>query len=191
MIRCQFRFAPQLGEHRDHPGLHPPAHQLLGGQALAPHQVVVLRARVRGRLDDLHHPPRRDLVLAVLDVPAADQHHVVHQPLGVELGGFLTKPRSCSAWRSASGSLRTAASIGALLELDLLDVELLRHPEVEEGDAAVRHQDVVAGMRVGVEVLQVVDRAEAEAKDDLAEAAALLGVELLDLVELQCPRRTR
>ena len=26
------------------------------------------------------------------------------------LVGFLTKPRSCSDWRSASGSLRTAAS---------------------------------------------------------------------------------
>ena len=63
----------------------------------------------------------------------------------------------------------------ALLELDLLDVELLRHPEVEEGDAAVGHQQVVARVGVGVEVLQVVDRAEAEAKDDLAEAAALLG----------------
>ena len=39
----------QLGEHGDHPDLHPPAHQLLGGDALAPHQVEVLRARVGGR----------------------------------------------------------------------------------------------------------------------------------------------
>ena len=31
----------------------------------------------------------RDLVLAVLHVPAADQHHVVHQALGVELGRLL------------------------------------------------------------------------------------------------------
>ena len=72
-----------------------------------------------------------------------------------------------------------------LLELDLLEVELLRHPEVEEGDAAVGHQQVVAGMRIGVEVLQVIDRAEAEAKDDLAETAALVVTELLDLVELR------
>ena len=73
--------------------------------------------------------------------------------------------------------------MAALLEHDLLAVELLGHPEVEEGDPAVGHQDVVAGMGVGVEVLQVVDRAEAAAVDDLAEAAALLVGELLDLLE--------
>ena len=83
------------------------------------------------------------------------------------------------------GVLANGGVDGALLELDLLDVELLRHPEVEEGDTAVGHQQVVAGVRIGIEVLQVVDRAEAEAKHDLPEAAALLGVELLDLVELQ------
>ena len=84
------------------------------------------------------------------------------------------KPRSCSASRNASGSSREAASNGPLLEQDLLAVELLGHPEVEEGDPTVLHQDVVAGVGVGVEVLQVVDRAEAAAEDDLAEAAALL-----------------
>ena len=74
---------------------------------------------------------------------------------------------------------------GALLELDLLGIELLRHPEVEEGDATVLHEDVVAGVGVGVEVLQMVDRAEAAAEDDLAEAAALLVRELLDLLEAE------
>ena len=105
--------------------------------------------------------------------------------------GFLMKPRSCSAWRSASGSLRDGGVERRLLELDLLAVELLRHPEVEEGDPAVVHQEVVAGVRVGVEVLQVVDRAEAEAEDDLAEAAALLVAELLHLLEADARRRTR
>ncbi len=38
-------------------------------------------------------------------------------------------------------------------------------------------------MGVGVEVLEVVDRAEAETEDDLAEDVALVLVELLDLVE--------
>src|SRR4051794_4100585 len=38
-------------------------------------------------------------------------------------------------------------------------------------------------MSVGVEVLQVVDRAEAEAEDDLAEAIALLLRLFLDVVE--------
>ena len=73
---------------------------------------------------------------------------------------------------------------GALLEHDLLAVELLRHPEVEEGDAAVLHQDEVAGMGVGVEVLKVEHRAEAAAEDDLAEAAALLLRQLLDPLEV-------
>ena len=62
----------------------------------------------------------------------------------------------------------------ALLELDLLGLEPLGHPEVEEGDPPVVHQQVVAGVGVGVEVLQVVDRAEAEAEDDLAEDVALV-----------------
>ena len=95
------------------------------------------------------------------------------------------KPRSCRASRKASGSLREGGVDGALLEHDLLVVELLGHAEVEEGDAAVGHQDVVAGVGVGVEVLQVVDRAEAAAEDDLAEAAALLVRQLLDLLEVE------
>ena len=104
------------------------------------------------------------------------------------LVGFLTKE---VVERDAQrlGVLAHRRVDGALLELDLLDVELLRHPEIEKGDPAVGHQDVVARMRVGVEVLQV-DRAEAEAEHDLAEAAALLVPELLDLVE-PSPRRTR
>ena len=97
--------------------------------------------------------------------------------------GFLTKPRS---WSACAQRLRIAARGGVdrpLLELDLLAVEALGHPEVEEGDAAVRHQQVVAGVGVGVEVLQVVDRAEAEAEDDLAEAVALGLRQGLDLLE--------
>ena len=64
-------------------------------------------------------------------------------------------------------------------------VELLRHAEVEEGDAAVGKQYVIAGVGIGVEMLQVVDRAEAAAEDDLAKTAALLVRELLDLLEVE------
>ncbi len=93
------------------------------------------------------------------------------------------KPRSCRAWRKASGSSREAASKARCSSSELLAVELLGHPEVEEGDAAVVHEDVVAGVGVGVEVLEVEHRAEAAAEDDLAEAAALLVRQLLDLLE--------
>ena len=72
---------------------------------------------------------------------------------------------------------------GGDLELDLLLVEVLGHAEVEERHASVRHQDVVARMGVRVEVAQVVDRAKAEAEDDLAEAVALDLRQLADLLE--------
>ena len=105
--------------------------------------------------------------------------------------GLLDEAEVVQALAQRLGVLADRRVERDLLELDLLAVELLRHPEVEEGDAPVVHQQVVARVRVGVEVLQVVDRAEAEAKDDLAEAAALLLVELLDLLEADRPRRTR
>ena len=69
------------------------------------------------------------------------------------------------------------------LQLDLVLVEVLRHPEVEERHAAVRQRQVVPRVGVGVEVLQVVDRAEAEAEHDLAEAVALGLRQLAHLVE--------
>ena len=72
---------------------------------------------------------------------------------------------------------------GRDLQLDLLLVEVLGHAEVEKGHPAVVHQQVVAGMGVGVEVLQVVDRAEAEAEHDLPEAVALGLGQLADLLE--------
>ena len=103
----------------------------------------------------------------------------------------MTKPRSCRACAEGLRVVARGGVEGALLEHDLLAVELLGHPEVEEGDAAVLHQDVVAGVGVGVEVLQVVDRAEAAAEDDLAEAAALLVRQLLDLLEAHAPRPAR
>ena len=174
---------PQLAEHGDDADFHPPPHQLLGRDRLAPHQVVVLGARVVGGLDDLHHPFRRDFDLAILDVPAADRTHVLQQPLGVELGGLLDEAEVVQGLTEGLGVVARGGVEGALLELDLLAVDLLGHPEVQEGDPAVRHQDVVAGMGVGVEVLQVEHRAEAAAEDDLAEAAALLVGELLDLLE--------
>ena len=163
---------PQLGQDGEQPDLHPPAHQLVGGDGSR--AASGRRSPSAGRRSTsmiFITRSRRDLVLAVLEVPAADQHHVVHQPLGVELASGCGRSRGRGApRRSASGSLRDGGVDGALLELDLLAVELLGHAEVEEGDPAVVHQQVVAGVGVGVEVLQVVDRAEAEAEDDLAEA---------------------
>ena len=98
---------------------------------------------------------------------------MVHQPLGVELGRVLDE---AEVVERLAERLRVAPRGGVdrpLLELDLLAVEPLGHPEVEEGDPAVGHQDVVARVRVGVELLQVVDRAEAEPEDDLAEPVAI------------------
>ena len=69
------------------------------------------------------------------------------------------------------------------LGLDVLARDVLRHAEVEEGHAAVVHQQVVAGMRVAGEVAVAVERAEEEAEDDLAEAVARRAVELLHLLE--------
>ena len=47
-------------------------------------------------------------------------------------------------------------------------------------------QHVVAGVRVRVEVVELVDRAEVEAEHDLREAVALLLVQLLHLLEARC-----
>ena len=99
------------------------------------------------------------------------------------LRGSFRKPRSWSATRSALGVVVEDRLERRDLQLDLVLVELLRHPEVEERHPPVRQQQVVAGMGVGVEVLEVVDRAEAEAEHDLAEAVALLLRQLAHLVE--------
>ena len=96
------------------------------------------------------------------------------QPLGVELGGVLDEAEVVQRRAQRLGIVARGGIDDPLLEQDLLAVELLRHPEIKEGDATVVEQDVVAGVGVGVEVLQVVDRAKAAAEDDLAKAAALL-----------------
>ena len=51
-------------------------------------------------------------------------------------------------------------------------VEHAHEPEVEEADAAVVEQQVVAGMRVARDAAHVVDEAEVEAEDDLPHAVA-------------------
>ena len=81
------------------------------------------------------------------------------------------------ARRSATHGARQRA-----LALEVVGVDDAHQPEVEEADAAVVEQQVVAGVRVaarrGAGALQ---RAEEEAEDDLAEAVALGVVERLDL----------
>jgi hypothetical protein len=108
---------------------------------------------------------------------------VLHQAVGIDPARVVDEAEVVK--RVAEG-LRVVAAGGVdrpLLELDLLGAETLGHPEVEERDPAVVHQQVVAGVGIGVEVPQVVDRPEAEAEDDLAEDVALVLLEILDLLE--------
>ena len=69
------------------------------------------------------------------------------------------------------------------LALEVVRVERAHEAEVEEADAAVVEQQVVAGMRVPADAPRVRHQREVEAEDDLAEAVALGLVELLDLGE--------
>ena len=70
-----------------------------------------------------------------------------------------------------------------LLALEVLGVERAHEPEVEEADAAVVEQQVVAGVRVAADPAHAREQREVEAEDDLAEAVALGLVELLDVAE--------
>ena len=98
---------------------------------------------------------------------------MVHQQLGVDLARVVEEAEVVERHAQPLGVVVEDRLERRDLELDLVAVELLGHAEVEERHAPVRQQQVVAGVGVGVEVLQVVDRAEAEAEDDLAEAVAL------------------
>ena len=98
---------------------------------------------------------------------------MLHQLLGVDRCGLLEEAEVVQRHAQALGVAVEDRLERRDLQLDLVLVELLGHPEVEERDAPVGHQQVVPGVGVGVEVLEVVDRAEAEAEDDLAEAVAL------------------
>ena len=69
------------------------------------------------------------------------------------------------------------------LALEVLLVERAHEPEVEEADAAVVEQQVVAGVRVAADAAHAREQREVEAEDDLAEAVALGLVERLDLAE--------
>ena len=69
------------------------------------------------------------------------------------------------------------------LALEVVGVDDAHQAEVEEADAAVVEQQVVAGVRVAGGAARVLERAEEEAEDDLAEAVALGFVEALDLLE--------
>ena len=70
-----------------------------------------------------------------------------------------------------------------LLARQVAGVDHAHEPEVEEADAAVAEQQVVARVRVAGGAAEVVQGAEEEAVDDLAEAVALGGAQLLDLLE--------
>jgi hypothetical protein len=173
----------KLPQHRQYADLHAPAHELVRRHVLASHQRVEVRARVRDRRDHRHHVFRIDLALDVLQVPAADRVDVLHQPLGVDPLGIPEEPELVQFLPEPLRISVDTCPDHLLLETDLLEVESLRHAEVEKCDAPVVEQQVVARVGIRVEVLQLVDRAEVEAEDDLAEAVAPLLVEALHLLE--------
>src|SRR5207248_6731081 len=70
-----------------------------------------------------------------------------------------------------------------LKRIDLLRREVLDQPEVEEGDASVRPEEIVAGMGVAVERVQSPHAADDEAVDRLGGQIAPLLTPALDLVE--------
>ena len=110
---------------------------------------------------------------------------MLHQSFSVDALRVLDEAQFVQLLAEPLGILREPCVDDLGLELDLLHVEPLCHAEVEKRDLAVIHKQVVAGVGVCVEVLQLVDRAEVEAKDDLPKAAALPPPELLDVVETQ------
>ena len=82
-----------------------------------------------------------------------------------------------------SASSATAACAIARSCCEVVGVDDAHQPEVDEADAAVVEQQVVARVRVAGGAAQVVERAEEEAEDDLGEAVALGLAEPLDLLE--------
>ena len=71
----------------------------------------------------------------------------------------------------------------APLGVDPRPRELLVHPEVDERDTTIAHEQVVAGVRIGREVPGPVEGPDKEAVDDLREAVAVRLRQLLHLVK--------
>ena len=117
---------------------------------------------------------------------------VVEHGLGViAASSGSKKPIAPSRWwrPSASPSIaRRSASISASMSSR---GDALGHAEVDEGNAAVVHQPVVARVGVAREVAVAVERAEEEAEHDLAEAVAGRVVELAAPPRSRCRRPTR
>ena len=98
----------------------------------------------------MHHSARVDGHLAVLHVPAADGPHVIHQQLGVHLARVLQEAEVVERPAQALGIVVEDRLERRDLERDLVPVEVLGHPEVEEADAPVWQQEVVPGVSVRV-----------------------------------------
>ena len=84
---------------------------------------------------------------------------------------------SAMSWSSTIAWIIVSSSV------DLVGVEPLHEPEVEERHLAARAEQVVAGVRVAVEGVQPVEAAEHEPVDRLGGEVALLLAPRLDLVE--------
>ena len=125
-----------------------------------------------------------DRHLAVLDVPGGHVVEVLEHRLGRHL--VVVRVEEAHAREAAVQLLGVAVhrrADGADLGVEVLASHALGHAEVDERNAPVIHQPVVAGVGVPREMAVPVERPEEEAEDDLAEAVARRPVELLHLLE--------
>ena len=133
----------------------------------------------------LAHVLAVDRELAVERVPARRPPRSAPGRASAVISSSVGSKKPIARERGAQ-ALRVAVDPGAhhrQLRVDLLARDLLRHAEVEERDAPVRQQQVVAGVRVGREAPRAVQRPEEEAEHDLAEPVALGLRQLLHLLE--------
>ena len=183
-IRCQFAVASELAEHAERQRLHPAGEHRLRGHRLAAHQLPVAGARVAEVDQRLGHQGAVHGQLAVLGVPGGHVVEVLEHGLGRDL--LVVRIEEAHRGEPAVEAGGVAFHHGAQrlhLGVDVLARHSLRHPEVDERHAAVRHQPVVARVRVAREVAVPVERPEEEAEHDLAEAVARGAVLRLDLLE--------
>ena len=182
----------QLAERGEHQALHAADQQRLRRDRLAAHLLEERRAGARAAVDEVGHVGGREAAEAGLEVPLAGGLDLRQQALGVERVGLreVAEARPGRAW-TAGASPRATACARVALALEVVGVDDAHQPEVEEADAAVVQQQVVAGVRVAGRAAGVLERPEEEAEDDLAEAVSLRFVEPLDLLEALARRSAR
>ncbi len=117
----------------------------------------------------------REAALARDGVPADRHAHQLQRPVGVDRVGAGrrggSRRRRSAAFRAAASPSRTAPLIARSASMRPAG-DVAHQAEVQEADAAVRAQQVVAGMRVAECDPLAVEHAEEEAEDDLPVAVA-------------------